>query len=141
MKKILILMIVGIILTGWMMPAISYAQGQQTVKPAELFKVETSIGEGKSLGNLQGLQKTTDVGGKAEDFPKFYAAVTKILLGAASVLVVVGFFSAGVVYLSAQGNEETIKKAKNILLYTLLGILIIAAAYGITYGIAQLKLS
>lgn len=117
-----------------MAPIASYAQTQTP----ELFKVETGIGGEKALENLQGLQKTTDVG---ENYPKFYAAATKILLGAASVLVVVGFFSAGVVYLSAQGNEETIKKAKSILLYTLLGILIIAAAYGITYGIAQLKLS
>lgn len=138
MKKIIIFIVLGLILNGFFAPVMSYAQTDST----NLFKVETQYDQ-QGLQNVKNLATGTDIGATettAEYFPRIYASITKIMLGAATVLIVVGFFAAGVVYVSAQGNEETLKKAKNIALYTLLGILIIAVAYGITIGIARITL-
>lgn len=133
MKKIITSIVIGIILAAFAMPAVSYAQISVT-KGIKLFEIEKDIGGEKAVENITNLPDVN------ENFPKLYAGLTRILLGAASVLAVVGFFAAGIVYVSAQGSEETIKKATNIMLYTMLGVLIIAAAYGITLGIAKLQL-
>ena len=132
MKKIIAFLIIGLVLAAWTAPTISYAQQASPSKGVELFKIEEKIG-----GQASNVKNLPDVG---ENYPQFYASLTRILLGAATILVVVGFVVAGVMYVSAQGDDETLKKAKNIALYTILGVLIIAVAYGITIGIARLKI-
>jgi len=132
MKKLIAFLIIGLVLAAWTAPAISYAQ--TPTKGMELFEI---IKDDKLKDKVSNVKNLPDVG---ENYPQFYASLTRILLGAATILVVVGFVVAGVMYVSAQGDDETLKKAKNIALYTILGVLIIAVAYGITIGIARLKI-
>jgi|GEM_PF-4797021 len=134
MKKLIVFLIIGLAFAAWTAPTVSYAQQAPSTKGMELFKI---IDDDNLKDKVTNVKNLPDVG---ESFPKFYAGLTKILLGVATILVVVGFVVAGVMYVSAQGDEETLKKAKNVALYTILGVLIIAAAYGITIGIAKLKI-
>lgn len=54
-------------------------------------------------------------------------------------LAIVALIVTGTYYLISQGNEEELSKAKNILIYLIVGMLIIAAAYAIVSGVAQIN--
>ncbi len=53
-------------------------------------------------------------------------------------LTIIALVIAGVYYLTAEGDEEKVGKAKNIIVYLIIGMAIMAAAFGFVSGIAQL---
>ena len=55
------------------------------------------------------------------------------------ILTVIAIVVAAIYYLISRGNEEDVTKAKNIILYLVIGMAIIAASYGIIAGITQLN--
>lgn len=62
------------------------------------------------------------------------ASVTEIvsgimywLLGIVGVVGVIGFAIAGILYLTAAGDEERINKAKNAMLYSIIGVIVALA--------------
>src|SRR3990167_4397116 len=54
-----------------------------------------------------------------------------VLLMVAGVIAVASLVVAGIYYLTAQGNEETVGRAKRITIGAVIGILLIALAYGL----------
>lgn len=48
----------------------------------------------------------------------------KWLLGLVGIIGVIGFAIAGVLYLTAAGDEERIKQAKSAMLYSILGVIV-----------------
>ena len=73
------------------------------------------------------------------DFPEIAATAIKYVLSLAMVLTFIALIVAAIFYLTAQGEEEQIKKAKDIIIYLIIGMAIIAAAYAITMGISQFQ--
>ena len=63
--------------------------------------------------------------------------VIKTILGWAMIITVVALVVMGIYYLISMGNEEDISKAKDIILYLIIGMAIMAAAYGVVAGISQ----
>ena len=55
------------------------------------------------------------------------------------VLTVIAIVVAAIYYVIARGNDEDITKAKNIILYLVIGMAIIGASYGVIAGITQLE--
>lgn len=90
-----------------------------------------------------------DTGAGAEDNPiatlpdvtsdDVFRTVIKTILGASMLLTIVAIVMAGSYYIQSQGQEEDITKAKNIILYLVIGMVIMAAAYGLVSGIIQFK--
>lgn len=66
--------------------------------------------------------------------------IIKTILGWAMLLVIAGIVAASIYYLTSRGKEEDVTKAKDIILYLVVGMAIMAAAYGIVSGIAQFEL-
>lgn len=66
-------------------------------------------------------------------------SIIKILLGIAGTLAFIAFTVSGVMLVTAHGNEEIVTKVKNIFLYSVIGLIVIAAAYGVIYGIMTLS--
>lgn len=66
-----------------------------------------------------------------------FKTAMKTILGAAMIITIAGIVFAAVYYLISQGNDEDISKAKNIILYLIIGMAIMAAAYGIVSGVIQ----
>lgn len=62
----------------------------------------------------------------------------KLALGLIGTVVFGVFVYAGVMLLIAQGNEEQITKFKNIVIWSLVGLLFITTAYALVSGIMQL---
>lgn len=67
------------------------------------------------------------------------ATIIKNLIGFSMSIAVIGLVIAGIYYLISNGNDEETAKAKNVILYLIIGIAIMAAAYGVIAGITQFK--
>ncbi len=67
------------------------------------------------------------------------AGAVKIILSVAGTLAGVAILVAGVMYVTAQGNEEITKKAKTIIIYTFVALIVMAVSYAIITGIASLQ--
>jgi uncharacterized membrane protein len=65
------------------------------------------------------------------------AFVIKTILSWAMLFTIIGIVVAAIFFLVSQGKEENITKAKDILVYLIIGMIIMASAYGIITGISQ----
>jgi len=63
------------------------------------------------------------------------ADVLKVFLGLLGIIFVVITILAGYNWMTAGGNEEKVEKARHLLSRSVIGLLIIVAAYAITYWI------
>lgn len=63
--------------------------------------------------------------------------VIKTILGWSMIITIVAIVVASIYYMISRGKDEDITKAKDILIYLIIGMAIMAAAYGIVAGISQ----
>ncbi len=68
----------------------------------------------------------------ASDLPTIVGRVIGILLGVLGLVFVVLVVYAGFLYLTAQGEETNVKKAKKMLSQSVIGLVLIVSAYAIT---------
>jgi hypothetical protein len=61
----------------------------------------------------------------------------KAMLRSAMYLTIIAIVIAAIYYIISRGKDEDMTKAKDIILYLVIGMAIIAAAYGIVSGVAQ----
>jgi hypothetical protein len=107
---------------------------------------------GKCMHIIEGLVPVPDEGEEEKyeeltpvsDLPRLsleetLATIIKVILAMAGSLTIIALVVTGIFYLTARGEEEEITKAKNILKYLVIGMAIIAAAYGIVAGISQFE--
>ncbi len=97
------------------------------------------------------LPRPTKVGGKevkelkaVADLPEitdrqFFTSAIKTILGLSMVITLVAIIVAAIYYIYAQGAEDDIKKGKDIILYLIIGMAVMAGAYGVISGIAQFE--
>lgn len=62
-----------------------------------------------------------------------------IILYATSTVIFVTLVYAGIIYVTARGNEEQTKKATSMILYAIVGIITIAVSYAIIVGISNIN--
>lgn len=65
--------------------------------------------------------------------------IIKLILQITGSLAFISFTVGGVMMITSQGNEEKTSKGKNIILWSLLALIIIATSYAIVLGITQLS--
>lgn len=73
------------------------------------------------------------------DTQGFFVTSIKFILSGAMLLTIIALVVASIYYIMSRGEEEAISKAKNIILYLIIGIAIMAASYGIVAGIVQFE--
>ncbi|MCX6735233.1 MAG: hypothetical protein NTZ25_05000 [Candidatus Peregrinibacteria bacterium] len=61
----------------------------------------------------------------------------KAILRSAMYLTIIAIVVAAIYYIISRGKDEDMTKAKDIILYLVIGMAIIAAAYGIVAGVTQ----
>jgi hypothetical protein len=71
-------------------------------------------------------------GGASPELAVVIGRIVRSLLGFIGVLFVVLFIYAGFLWMTAQGNEEQVTKAKKIISGSVIGMIIIFASYGIS---------
>lgn len=73
------------------------------------------------------------------DMPTTLSMIAKLLIGITGSLAMVGLIVSGTLYVTAHGNDQQMEKAKNILIYIVVGVVVIAASYAIILGISSLS--
>ncbi len=68
----------------------------------------------------------------AADIPTIVGRTVGILLGILGIVFLVLTVYAGFLYLTAQGEETNVKKAKKLLSQAVIGLILIVSAYAIT---------
>ena len=119
--------------------AINLAIG--SLASAETQNVESLIPKGLVVSSAA---KTPSKIGLVAQLPKgqwtvIVAAIIKMALQICGALSVASFTYGGVMMVTAQGNDEKIKKGRGIITWSLLALVIIAVSYAIVLGITQLK--
>jgi len=66
------------------------------------------------------------------DLPKMIGTIIQQVMGLIGVILVIFFIYAGFLWMTAQGKEEQIEKAKNIIKDCTIGLAILLASYAIT---------
>jgi hypothetical protein len=82
------------------------------------------------LGKVAG-----SVGLTQPDLKSWIGNTLNYLFGFLGIIAIILIIYAGFTWMTAGGNEQQITKGKNIMLWAILGLFIIFAAYGITYTI------
>lgn len=74
------------------------------------------------------------------DFNTSATEVIKKILYLGAIICTIGFIAAGIFYIVSLDNEDNLNKAKNILIYILVGIAVISVSYAIVIGIAKIQI-
>jgi hypothetical protein len=95
------------------------AQGSLQDAPNQLDAAadDTGIGSGSELGNLSSV----------------IAAALRFILSLLGTLMLGYMVYAGYLWMTAQGDEGEITKAKGIMINTVIGFLVVVSAWAITY--------
>jgi len=88
---------------------------------------------------LEGLNQTAavtvldrSVGSDANFFQTFAGKLIGVVLSFVGVIFLVLMIYAGITWMTAQGNDQQVAKAKDLLINSIIGLIIIFAAYAIT---------
>jgi hypothetical protein len=87
---------------------------------AQLSEAEKDLDD---IGNALGIQS---------ELPTIVGATINVLLGILGIVFVVLVVYSGFLYLTSQGEETNVKKAKKLLGQSIIGLFIIVAAYAIS---------
>lgn len=125
MRKILITIILTFLTLTFGIPAFAITADDLVPRP-------NTDGEGSAE-----LDATGDL--PKVDLPSFFTTLIKTILGWAMLIAMAAIVVAAIYYLKSRGKEEDITKAKDIILYLVIGMAIMAAAYAIVAGILKFE--
>jgi len=117
------------LLSLWLVPMLALAQ---TTPPAGQTQTPTkglsgAVAQNDTFGSLAGIKTNANV------TPAVIAGnIIYAMLGLLGIIFVVLTIYAGFLWMTAQGNEEQISKAKKMLVNAVIGLVIIMAAWSIT---------
>lgn len=72
-----------------------------------------------------------------EDITEVVVRIVRYVIGLVGIILLVMLIYGGVMYMTSAGNEEQAKKAKQVLTYAIIGIVIIAMSFLITQFIVN----
>ena len=71
----------------------------------------------------------------AREIEDFIVIIINTVLGLLGIIFLVIIFYAGFLWMTAGGNDEQVGKAKGLIINSIIGVVIIVAAYAISYFI------
>lgn len=66
-----------------------------------------------------------------------FSVAIKTILRSAMLLTIIAIVIAAIYYITSRGKEEDVTKAKDIILYLVIGMAVMAAAYGVVAGLTR----
>ncbi|MBI5755083.1 hypothetical protein HZA41_02595 [Candidatus Peregrinibacteria bacterium] len=104
----------------------AYAQAQPTA--TDIIGTEPPTGSG-----VENLLKDPDILGTTGK------SIIQLILEMSGLLFFVALIVSAVMMIVSRGNDEDLKKAKNIVIYSVVGMICIAISYAVFFGIAELN--
>ncbi len=103
--------------------------------PASVFAAgAVTPGLSNASSNLTGtgIASGAGIGTGAQDLPTLIGKIIGVLLGVMGIILVIYIIIAGITYMTAAGEDTKVKKAKAMIQTSVIGIIIIVAAYSIS---------
>lgn len=105
--------------------------GEKSANPDDFLKANENLTKYPEVGQVAKLPELTQT--------SLITEVIKLILTWSMLITLIAIVVAAIYYLISRGKEEDITKAKDILIYLMIGIAIMAAAYGVVVGITQFE--
>ncbi len=83
-------------------------------------------------GQLDEVNDSAGLGGDAGSLTTTIGSLISVLLGFLGVIFLILIIYAGLLWMTAGGNEDNVKKARGILLNSVIGLIILLSAYAIS---------
>lgn len=97
----------------------------------------------EGIENTKGTKEYTDIQAVAQlpdlTVESAITSVIKTILGWSIIIALIALLVAAAYYLIAQGQEDNLGKSKDIIVYLIIGLAIMASAYAIVTGILKFK--
>lgn len=95
--------------------------------PLALNSAHAALGD-----QLDDVNTAAGLGGSSDSLTTTIGSLIAVLLGFLGVIFLVLIIYAGLLWMTAAGNEDNVKKAKSILLNSVIGLVILLSAYAIS---------
>jgi len=108
-----------------------------TLNPSDLFhafQYPEQPGSTSKIGYVETLSQQTT--GTWQDL---LAGVIKIILGITGAIAFISFTVSGIMFVTAEGNEEQLGKTRKMIYWSILALVIIAASYALVLGVSKLQ--
>jgi len=102
------------------------------LSPISVLAAPTGIGS--ALGNLGKVNKTT---GLSSDISTSLGTVINTALSLVGTIFLGLMIYAGILWMTAQGNDDKVQKAKDIIIAAIIGLAVTMSAYAITYFVTN----
>jgi len=99
---------------------------------ATVLAVSTTTFDATTMGDAVGIAGDSAGLTGADDLPTMVGRTVSVLLGILGLLFVALVVYAGFLYLTSNGEEANVKKAKKMLTQAVIGLVLIVSAYAIT---------
>ncbi len=106
-----------LVMLGTITPVLAQGSLQDAPNQLNMAAEDTGIGAGSELGNLSSV----------------IAAALRFILSLLGTLMLGYMVYAGYLWMTAQGEEGQVTKAKGIMINTVVGFLVVVSAWAITY--------
>ncbi len=96
----------------------------------ELFINTANAAEGLVEGGLKNSAKTASLSTQAS-LPQIIGNILNYLLGFVGVILLIMLIYGGILWMTAGGSEDNMKKAKGYIVNSIIGLIVILASYAI----------
>lgn len=93
--------------------------------------VGAAIDTSDMTSNLQSTAQAGGIEGSTTDLPTLVGNIIKVVIGLLGVLLVIFIVYAGFLWMTAAGDKDKVGKAQKIIYQSVIGLVIIFAAYAI----------
>lgn len=106
-----------------------------------LFLLNTSIASAKDydFATDSGLKQTSTGAGydtaSSTQLTGYVSQIISVILSVLGVIFLAFTIYGGIIWMTAAGNEERVKKAKELIIESVIGVIIVIVAYAISYFI------
>ena len=101
------------------------------------LNVNTVSAQSYSFSENSGLDKTSTEAGydtaSSTSLTGYVSQIISIILSVLGIIFLAFTIYGGIVWMTAAGNEEKVSKAKELIIESIIGVIIVIAAYAISY--------
>ena len=127
MKKIIFISLFFVLMSVFSVSSIVNAQTQTTAGDPTLTGLDATAGQVDAFKSQTGADKNYDTGWLSSRV----GDIISIILSFVGVVFFILIIYAGISWMTSQGNEQQITKAKGLLFNAIIGLVIVFAAYAI----------
>lgn len=101
------------------------------------FPAENAMAEDRGGHGLKATGRASEMDQLSADLPTIIGGIVNALLGIVGVIFLILVIYGGFLWMTAGGNEETVKKARSLIIGAIAGMVIIFMAYAITQFVIE----